>query len=71
MIVLLASVLAPLLSGGLMTEISIVGGFLIFASGLSILKIKEISAMNLPPALFVPPTWFALVALTGSFGGLL
>lgn len=70
-IFLLATVLSPLLSGGLMVEISIVGGFLIFASGLSILKIKEISTMNLLPGLFVPPLWFALLALTGNFGGLL
>ena len=70
-IFLLATFLSPLLSGGLMCEVSIVGGFLIFASGLSILKIKEISAMNLLPGLFVPPIWFALLALTGNFGGLL
>lgn len=70
-IFLLANLAAPLLSGGLMTEISIVGGFLIFASGLSILKIKEISTMNLLPALLVPPLWFALIQLTGGFGGLL
>ena len=70
-IYLLANFLSPLLSGGLMTEISIVGGFLIFASGLSILKIKEISTMNLLPGLFVPPLWFALLSLTGNFGGLL
>ena len=70
-IFLLATFVSPLLTGGLMTEISIVGGFLIFASGLSILKIKEISAMNLLPGLFVPPLWFALIALTGGFGGLL
>lgn len=62
-IYLLALWLAPLLTGGLMDEISIVGGFLIFASGLSILKIKEISTMNLLPALFVPPLWLALMAL--------
>ena len=67
-IYLLASFLAPLLSGGLMCEISIVGGFLIFASGLSILKIREISTMNLLPALFVPPLWFALLSLAGSLG---
>ncbi|MBQ9001937.1 MAG: DUF554 domain-containing protein [Eggerthellaceae bacterium] len=67
-IFLLANLLSPLLSGGLMTEISIVGGFLIFASGLSILKIKEISTMNLLPALFIPPIWFALVALVNSLG---
>jgi hypothetical protein len=70
-IFLLATFLSPLLSGGLMCEVSIVGGFLIFASGLSILKIKEISAMNLLPGLFIPPIWFALLALTGNFGGLL
>ena len=70
-IYLLANVLSPLLSGGLMTEISIVGGFLIFASGLSILKIKEISTMNLLPALFVPPLWFALLQVTGNLFGLL
>ena len=70
-IYLLATFLAPLLSGGLMTEISIVGGFLIFASGLSILQIKEIKTMNLLPALFIPPTWFALIYATGGFWGLL
>ena len=70
-IYLLATFLAPLLSGGLMTEISIVGGFLIFASGLSILQIKEIKTMNLLPALFIPPTWFALTYATGGFWGLL
>ena len=67
-IYLLASFLSPLLSGGLMCEISIVGGFLIFASGLSILKIREISTMNLLPALFVPPLWFALMSLVASMG---
>ena len=70
-IFLLATFLSPLLSNGLMCEVSIVGGFLIFASGLSILKIKEISAMNLLPSLFIPPIWFALLACTGNFGGLL
>ena len=67
-IFLLASFLSPLLSSGLMCEISIVGGFLIFASGLSILKIREISTMNLLPGLFVPPIWFALLSLAGSLG---
>lgn len=62
-IYLLALWIAPLLTGGLMDEISIVGGFLILASGLSILKIKEISTMNLLPALIVPPLWFAIMAI--------
>lgn len=62
-IYLLATFLEPLLSGGLMTELSIVGGFLILASGLSILEIKKIQTMNLLPALLVPPAWFAAMAL--------
>ncbi len=60
-IFLLAQWLAPLMTTDLMAEITVVGGFLIMASGLSILKIKEISVMNLLPALLVPPIWFALV----------
>lgn len=70
-IYLLASVLAPLLSGGLMAEIAIVGGLLIMASGINLLNIKEISTMDLLPALFIPPIWFALITLTGNFWGLL
>ena len=70
-IFLCASFLAPLLSGGLMAEISIVGGFLIVASGLSLLEIKEIKSMNLLPALFVPPVWFVLISLTNGFFGLI
>lgn len=55
--------LAPLLTAELMTEIAIVGGFLILASGLSLLKIKEISVMSLLPSLLVPPAWFAITAV--------
>lgn len=62
---LLAGFLAPFLDGGLMVEITLVGGFMILASGLSILKVKEIPVMNLLPALFIPPLWFAAVALLG------
>ncbi len=60
-IFLLAQWLAPLMTADLMAEITVVGGFLIMASGLSILKVKEISVMNLLPALLIPPIWFALV----------
>ena len=55
---LLAGFLAPFLDGGLMVEITLVGGFMILASGLGILKVKEIPVMNLLPALFIPPLWF-------------
>ena len=67
-IFLLASFLAPYMSGGLMTEISIVGGLLILATGINLLKIKEIPTMNMLPALFVPPIWFAIVSFVGSLG---
>lgn len=62
---LLAGFLAPFLDGGLMVEIMLVGGFMILASGLGILKVKEIPVMNLLPALFIPPLWFGAVALLG------
>lgn len=62
---LLAGFLAPFLDGGLMVEITLVGGFMILASGLGILKVKEIPVMNLLPTLFIPPLWFGAVALLG------
>lgn len=62
---LLAGFLAPFLDGGLMVEVTLVGGFMILASGLGILKVKEIPVMNLLPALFIPPLWFGAVALLG------
>ena len=65
---LLAGVVSPLLSGGLMTEITLVGGFMILASGLGILKVKEIPVMNLLPALLVPPLWFCAVEVVGLLG---
>ena len=64
-IFLLAQFLSPMLSGGLMCEVSIVGGFLIFASGLSILNLKEIPTMNMLPALLVPAIWFPIASLIG------
>lgn len=70
-IFLLANILAPYMSSGLMTEIGIVGGLLILATGINLLKIKDIPTMNLLPALFVPPLWFALLSVTGNFGGIL
>ncbi|GIP12253.1 MAG: DUF554 domain-containing protein [Paenibacillus macerans] len=47
-------------SAELLTEISLVGGFLIFSSGLSILKIKDCKALNMLPSLFVPILWFLI-----------
>lgn len=55
-----ASFLGPLLTDGLLTEISIVGGILIVASGLSILKIKDSKTLNMLPSLFIPALWFLM-----------
>ena len=44
-----------------MAEISVVGGFMIAASGLSILKIGNFKTMNMLPALLVPPAWFVII----------
>lgn len=58
-----AGLLSGFLTPELLTEISIVGGFLIASSGLSILKIKDCKALNMLPALLVPPVWFLLRGL--------
>lgn len=60
-----ASFLVSFLTPSLMTEISIVGGFLIAASGLSILNIKDCRTMNMLPSLLVPIVWFLIKSLFG------
>ena len=62
-IYLLAKVIEPFITTALLTEISIVGGFLILASGLSILKIKEIKTLNYLPALFLPAIAIPIINL--------
>ena len=64
-----AAGVAEYLNGPLMTEISIVGGFLILCSGLSVLKLKEFKTMNMLPSLLVPPLWFLLRGLFSIVSG--
>ena len=59
-IYLLAGLLSPFLTPELMCEISIIGGILIFSSGISILEIKKIPTINLLPSLLVPPVFFII-----------
>lgn len=47
----------------LVTEISVVGGVLIAASGLSILEIKDCKTINMLPSLAVPVLFFILKSL--------
>lgn len=56
-IYLIASLLSTSIPADMMTEISIVGGILILSSGLGILKIKDLKAINMLPSLFIPIIW--------------
>jgi uncharacterized membrane protein YqgA involved in biofilm formation len=61
-IYLLALLLGGFISAGLMTEISVVGGILIAASGLSILGIKDCKTLNMLPSLLIPIIWFIIMS---------
>lgn len=53
------------ISDALMAELLIVGGLLIMASGLSLLKLKDCKTLNLLPSLLVSVVWFVLKGLFG------
>ncbi|MCQ2500207.1 MAG: DUF554 domain-containing protein [Lachnospiraceae bacterium] len=57
-IYVLASFLGDFMSGDMMIEISVVGGFLIASSGISILGIKKLKTLNMLPCLLVPVIFF-------------
>jgi uncharacterized membrane protein YqgA involved in biofilm formation len=56
-IYLLTTLVGGFITDTMMTEISVVGGFLIAMSGLSIMKIKDFHTLNYLPALLVPLLW--------------
>ena len=56
-IYLLTLLVGSFITETMMTEISIVGGFLIAMSGLGIMKIKDFHTLNYLPALCVPIIW--------------
>lgn len=60
-----AGLLSGLLTQDLLTEISIVGGFLILSSGISILKIKDCKTLNMLPSLLVPIIFFLMKRVIG------
>ena len=62
-IYLLAKLLGNFMSADMLTELSIVGGFLIASSGISILNIKNIKTMNMLPALVVPIVFCAIAGM--------
>ncbi len=62
-IYLLASLMGNFMSPDMMTELSIVGGFLIASSGLGILGIKDCKTMNMLPALVIPVVFCAVMGM--------
>ena len=57
---LIAIFSSDFISQSLMTELSIVGGVLIAASGMSILGIKDCKAVNMMPSLLIPVFFFII-----------
>lgn len=62
-IYLLACLCGEFISADIMCEISIVGGFLIAASGISILEIKNLKTLNMLPSLLIPVLWFGILKI--------
>jgi uncharacterized membrane protein YqgA involved in biofilm formation len=62
MFYLIATISSSAISDSLKTELLIVGGSLIIASGLSILKIKDCKAVNMLPSLLIPVLFFLILS---------
>lgn len=62
-IYLIAILMKNSINNDLLNEVSIVGGILILASGLSILGIKKFNTLNLMPSLMIPPIIFLIIHL--------
>lgn len=62
-IYLIAMLLQNSINTNMITELTIVGGILIFASGLGLLNIKKIKVLNLLPSLAVPIIVIAIMGL--------
>ena len=62
-IALLGTLIAPLLTTELITEVSAIGGLLITAIGINMVLDSKIKVMNLLPALLVPAVYFPIYHL--------
>lgn len=63
MFYLVAKVSSTAISEALMAELLIVGGLMIVASGLSLLKLKDCKTLNMLPSLLIPVIWFLIKSL--------
>lgn len=64
-ITLLAGFIKPWLTEAVISQMSLVGGILIFAIGINLLEIKKINVGNLLPAVFIPLVYYIIRSLTG------
>ena len=62
-IYLIAILIGNYINQDLLNEVSIIGGILIIASGLSILGIKKCNTLNLLPSIMIPPLVFWVMHL--------
>ena len=49
---------APFVTPEILGQVSIIGGILIFSTGINILEIKKIKTLNLLPALVIPVLFY-------------
>lgn len=66
-ITITASFMKPFLVDSVITEMSAVGGLLIFALGLTMLEIKKIRVGNMLPAIFIPVLFYIMKSIFLSF----
>lgn len=62
-ITLLAGVIEPWLNDVVISQLSLVGGILIFSIGINLLEIKKIKVGNLLPAIFIPGIYYLVKSL--------
>lgn len=62
-ITLLAGFIKPWLNDMVISQMSLVGGILIFAIGINLLEIKKINVGNLLPAIFIPVIYYVFMGL--------
>lgn len=64
-ITLLAGLVANYISMEAITELSAVGGLLVFILGMNVLEITKIKVGNMLPAMFIPVVYFSIIGLIG------
>ncbi len=62
-ITLLAGFIKPWLNDMVISQMSLVGGILIFAIGINLLELKKINVGNLLPSIFIPVIYYIILGL--------